>query len=470
MSWNVPGVRIQGRDAAEGETDWWRGIDEATGDPVTVHTVPAAASRLDQVAWRAEALGAIEHRGLRAPRRVVAHDGDLLIVYDRTRPIDASGGDVSRVAAAIVAVAGQLHALHLAGMTHGRVDATTVREDAAGDPVLVGTAESVLRAAAAGDTAAGDVRALAALGLNLLRGANADRAGAAQRGLLAILARAVQERPEDAADPCDPAPSADLARECAPFATDEPACSPSERLVTPRRGDYVARHLRPTARRLRSRRKARVHASRPHAVRGQYPARRGPWPLSSGPAVAGCVIAVLIAGCAWIGAAWGGSAGSSPSSMRPAAGPAVQATAHDAPTEASPDFEPGSASSQQWADYLEALYALRTTAILNRDGELLDGVYAPGSPQRDSDLSVIAALTASGATIVGFAPKLVAVQGVSDLGDTFVVQLVDRLPPYTVVDAAGTPTARPGRGDQQVHLSLERSGESWLITTAVRAT
>lgn len=489
MSWKVPGYRAQSVENVDGDLESWRGIDEATGAEVILRRIHGCAGDRDEASWRSTAIHGIDHPGLAAPRQVLCDGDDLVVVYDvpscSVRPGGRSRGP-AYVAALICAVAGQLHALHAAGMTHGSVGSSTVRRGR-GDPILIGAVESALREGSVDDTALDDVRSLAAFGMGLSGSAGELDTDDATRALSAILASA-SNAARTGDDPCDPSLSAELLRQCAPYAEDEQAATIPTRPGSAG-GEYVARHRRAPARRRWARvRRVRTPVAlvtpvtpvrsvtpvtpvtpvRPQIRRRVVPTRTG---TISGPATGIAVVAVLVAIAAWMGTVWGD--GTPPQGS--AAIAAAQQSSH-AKESAAPDatttptgFDAGSASAEQWVEYLGALYLDRATAITNRTAALLDRVYVPTSTQRDADLSVIAMLADSGARLVGFAPEILAVNDISSAGEAVVISVVDRIPPYVVVDVAGVATTHAGRGEQVVTLSLAFVNGKWLIDTAARA-
>ncbi|PRZ41334.1 hypothetical protein CLV47_11061 [Antricoccus suffuscus] len=485
----MPGYRADVLEDTDRDLESWRGIDVSTGAEVVLRRSRGHAGHVEVAEWRSSAIQGIDHPGLAAPRQLFCHGDDLVVVYDapglRAEPRLDSRVSSTDVAALLCAVAGQLHALHAAGMTHGSIGATTVRRGHDG-AVLIGAAEAGLRDGSRDDRALDDVRSLAGLGMDLLGSAGDRRTDDAASELTAILEAAAAAEP-DGDDPCDPEPSADLVRHCKPLACDEAtatirASAGSDR---PDRTEYVARHRRTPARRRWSRvRRNRPVGTRPgptadrtasrpartsmRRYRRVGPARVG---VVSGPATGIAIVAVLVAIAAWLGTVWGGGA--------PQRGPVPTAAAHQpvqpkdtAALDATggPDgFDANSASPAQWADYLNALYVERASAIDSRTAESLDRVYTPSSPQRAADLSLIAMLVNSGARIDGFAPELVAVNDISRVGPTAVLSVADRIPPYALVEATGIATSHAGRDEQAVTLTLELVAGRWLIDTAIRA-
>jgi eukaryotic-like serine/threonine-protein kinase len=66
----------------------------------------------------------------------------------------------------------------------------------------------------------------------------------------------------------------------------------------------------------------------------------------------------------------------------------------------------------------------------------------------------------------GFAPEVVDVRSASTTGDRVELELVDRWPAYTVLEADGTARSVPARGERLVAMVLVREGGTWRIDTA----
>jgi hypothetical protein len=101
-------------------------------------------------------------------------------------------------------------------------------------------------------------------------------------------------------------------------------------------------------------------------------------------------------------------------------------------------------------------------------------VYVPGSTLLAADRDGVAALTAAGEALRGFAPEVVSatlVGGTPGAGPV-TLRVVDRWPDYEVVRAAdpGGPALRRvgGRGDAEVRMTVEATAEGWRIASAER--
>ncbi len=97
---------------------------------------------------------------------------------------------------------------------------------------------------------------------------------------------------------------------------------------------------------------------------------------------------------------------------------------------------------------------------------------APASPLRAADEEHARSLAAAGEVLRGFAPTVVAVTAVGDVGDRVEMDLVDRWGDYDVVPATDPdgPVLRtvPGRPEAEVRMVLVRTGEGWRIESARR--
>lgn len=112
---------------------------------------------------------------------------------------------------------------------------------------------------------------------------------------------------------------------------------------------------------------------------------------------------------------------------------------------------------------LVGLDARRATAYAEGDAALLASLYAPGSPALRRDLDDLAALVAQQRHPVGFRSVVSSLRVLSRGADAARLAVVDRVPPFTLVDADGQVVARePGRGERRFTVSLRRVGERWL--------
>ena len=118
----------------------------------------------------------------------------------------------------------------------------------------------------------------------------------------------------------------------------------------------------------------------------------------------------------------------------------------------------------------EALTAARDEAFARASPALLSAAYSAGSPAREADAGVVAALAARGAHAEGLAHRTHSVVVRERSADRAVLAVIDELPAYRVVDAGGTVLAeRPGRGQQAFTVALRRGAQGWRIETVVGA-
>jgi hypothetical protein len=199
------------------------------------------------------------------------------------------------------------------------------------------------------------------------------------------------------------------------------------------------------------------------------------------PVILGLVVAVLVP-AVWFavrstgaeaGDGGGGAAVAAASSSLPgpaASGGVAPATEAAAPVPEAPEAVPGSAA--EWAGVVAVLYGRRAEAFATASPDLLESVYAHGSPLLAADAEHARALADAGEVLRGFAPTVGEVREASRTGDRVQLHLVDRWPGYEVVSAARPegPAVRtaPGRPAAAVRMVLVRAGDGWLIESAER--
>lgn len=440
---------------------------------------------------------------------------DLLARRGRLRP--------GEVVTAVAPVAAALAHVHDRGIVHGDLSPGNVVLTAEGRPVLtdLGVARAVgepgggevtppyvdpvvARGGAAGP--ASDVFGVAAAAFHALTGIPPwNAAGAGQTVVVAAsgdvpdLALLAPEAPAElvAVVQRGLSPHPHLRGTAAAFALDlRHACRP-ERIAMPAPGvdrASLARtgHVPRTELTHQVRRPAGAHAA-PATRR-----RRAGWAGWAGrvaarvPVRAGgagtllrrlvLVVAVLaaVAGSGWLGVQWGrgadaaapaARAGSTTTATAPgpppttAAGPTVPAPA--VPGDRPPvdvDTTTAPVDAAGWAELVAQLYTRRADA-LRADPAALAGVYAPGSALRDADAAWARELAAAGQQLLDFAPQVVSVGEVVPVPGGVQVGVVDRVPDYTVVSAAGE-QAVPGRTDRPVALTLAATSAGWRIAGA----
>jgi hypothetical protein len=179
-------------------------------------------------------------------------------------------------------------------------------------------------------------------------------------------------------------------------------------------------------------------ASRPA---GRHRAGRAPARLAARVALAAVLLAVAAGG----GLAWG--AVSRPE--QPAAVPGGRP-----PPTAPPD----------WAGVLSRLDAGRAAAFARADAAALDAVYVPGSAPWRADRADVDALAARHAHATGVRHRVSSVRVISSSASQVRLRVVDRLPAYRVLDAAGhLLQAGAARADRAVTIVLDRWRGEWRI-------
>jgi hypothetical protein len=112
-----------------------------------------------------------------------------------------------------------------------------------------------------------------------------------------------------------------------------------------------------------------------------------------------------------------------------------------------------------WLSVLSALDTIRSRAFATGSVASLDHVYAQGSAVLSEDRRRLGDLRSAGLLARGLRPELLAVQPIRAEPGTVVLQVRDRLPPYTIVDHNGNLVERRrGRGE-----------ETWKVTVVPAA-
>jgi hypothetical protein len=187
--------------------------------------------------------------------------------------------------------------------------------------------------------------------------------------------------------------------------------------------------------------------------------------------LAGTTTALVAVGLtAWLAVHWG--SGNDPGTTvaavtSPATAPTAPATAPTAPaTEAGP-VEP--VTAEEWSALVTGLYGTRAQAFATASAELLDGVWAVGSPQRAADEAHARSLAAAGERLHGFAPTVADVAVVSRTPDRVELRLSDGWGGYAVVRADGAPVRTgPARPVTPVRAVLVRAPAGWRLESAQR--
>lgn len=180
---------------------------------------------------------------------------------------------------------------------------------------------------------------------------------------------------------------------------------------------------------------------------------------------------------------------STPAELAPAPGPAVATSS--APTAsptspATPRRSPGAslpsgghasvaggpAAVQGRADWLPVLSALdtrRSRAFATGDVPSLDQVYARGSAALSEDRRRLGDLRSAGLLARGLRPSLVAVRPIRAEPGAVVLEVRDRLPPYTIVDHnGGVVEQRPGRAEETWQVTIVPAAASpgqWRVSS-----
>lgn len=94
-----------------------------------------------------------------------------------------------------------------------------------------------------------------------------------------------------------------------------------------------------------------------------------------------------------------------------------------------------------WTQVVQSLYALRTQAFTEVEAMALCDVYAPTSQVLAEDAELLQLYADAGVHTEGLAFEVVTAELVSQEGGRVVLEITDRLPPYTLVDDDGTVVA-----------------------------
>ena len=115
----------------------------------------------------------------------------------------------------------------------------------------------------------------------------------------------------------------------------------------------------------------------------------------------------------------------------------------------------GGPGEADWAEVLRALDRRRASAFASGEPARLAGVYVPGSASWREDVADLTELRAAGLRARGLrlVPASVAVHQVA--AGRVVLEVVDRMPSYEIVDGTGRVVRRdPGRGDRVWRVTL----------------
>ena len=527
----VPGYTLEALLGRGGSGEVWRALPRRGGAPVAVKVLVAGDP--ERQAREAALLGELDHPHLvrlvevvHQPRR--GGEARVALVLDLL-----AGGSLAallarrgrlrpgEVVTAVAPVAAALAHAHENGVVHGDLSPGNIVFTAEGRPVLtdLGVAR-VLGETAAGEVTpayvdptvarggapgpASDVFGVAAAAFHALTGIapwNAatpgDTLDVAASGLLPDLRELAPEAPDELvaviSRGLDPDPhlrgsaaafALDLRHACRPEPVRLPVAGiPDTELGRTGRGPRTELTHQVPGRRPRPGptvvAPAETRELRWRAVGGWLRARGRP---ALGRAAAGALLLAGLAGAVLLGLRWADADAAGPTAAT-SASPAAATTAASPSSAAAqvsgagtPPAGAGLADRQEtpgsaadWRRLLEELYARRAHAFAIDAPELLDGVYAPGSPHRLADEGHVAALAEAGEALRGFAPAVLEVTGTTVTEGRVVVELVDTWPAYEVVaDGGSVRRTEPGRPAADVRMTLVRTPAGWRIETAER--
>ncbi|RBY79318.1 serine/threonine protein kinase [Blastococcus sp. TF02-09] len=508
----VPGYTVQELLGRGGSGEVWRAVPRRSGPPVAVKVLVEGEPQ--RQAREAALLGELDHPHLvrlvevvhqprrgGVPRVALVLDlleggslGALLAVRGRLSP-----GEVVTVCAPVAAALAHVHA-H--GVVHGDLSPGNIVFTAEGRPVLtdLGVGRIIGETAAAEVTPAyvdpavargsapgpaSDVFGVAAAAFHALTGiapwnaaTPADTLVVAAHGHLPDLAELAPDAPPALLEVIGRGLSADPhdRGSAAAFALDlRHACRPEPVALTP--GAVPGRGADP---RTELTHVVPGRRPRPAPVVVEPPGRLDRWRAvlaDHRPAVPLRVLVgtatalVVVALTAWLAVSWGsgdepGTAVAAVTAPAPTAPGTATAPADAAPTPA----EPGSA--EEWAAVVTGLYGTRAQAFATASAELLDAVWADGSPQRAADEAHARSLAAAGERLRGFAPTVADVVVVSRSADRVELRLSDGWAAYEVVaaDRPDGPAVRtePARPVTPVQVVLVRDPAGWRLESAQR--
>ncbi len=131
---------------------------------------------------------------------------------------------------------------------------------------------------------------------------------------------------------------------------------------------------------------------------------------------------------------------------------------------------PGGAQGRaDWLPVLSALDTIRSRAFATGSVALLNHVYARGSAVLSEDRRRLGDLRSAGLLARGLRPALVEVRLIRAEPGAVVLEVRDRLPPYTIVDHSGdVAERRPGRGEETWQVTIVPAAASpgqWHISS-----
>ncbi len=487
----------------------WLARDRATGSPVALKRLRAGAelAARDRLRREAAVLAGVDHPHVVRLRSVVGDGDGLVLVLDL-----APGGSLARLLATrtrlapgevvtvAVPLAQALAVVHGQGLVHGDVTPANVLFAADGRPLLSDLGVSRLLGAAgagtrgtrgyldpavvAGDRPgpAADVHGLAATCLAALTGAAPyDDAGrrvplppGCDPALVGALESAMAPDPADRPHPAELAAAVFETTAAAPVRLDHRAAAgqvgvapaavaPAAVAAVTHQVDARPRPV-PLPEPLPRRRLPRM-PGRPRPGLSRPPGRVA---LAAGAAGTAVVLAA-VTGVAWAGA---GDDPASPAPGRASGGsPAPVASASAAPTAApdpaAPTVHP--AGRTRWVATLSRLDQQRSRAFAAGEPARLREVYAPASPAFSRDAGVLGRLADAGLRARGLRLTATRVEVTARSGARIRLAVSDVMPPYRLVDAAGTVVERrSGRGLRSWTVVLTRVGRQWRVYDVAR--
>ncbi|MGH8894978.1 MAG: hypothetical protein ACRDWY_17000, partial [Actinomycetes bacterium] len=180
------------------------------------------------------------------------------------------------------------------------------------------------------------------------------------------------------------------------------------------------------------------------------------------------VTMAAVTGLAWAGA----GEGSRPAGVADRSGGPVSS---QRPASATPRAPSPSASStpsvvtSRWAGILQQLDEARSRAFASGAASDLEEVYVAGSPALRRDRATLGRLTRSGLRAEGLRLVATRVTVVDRRRSAVRVEVVDRMPPYRLVDASSALVERrPGRGPTRWTVTLQEMEGTWLVYDVAR--
>ena len=471
--WALPGYDVQALIGFGATGEVWRARELSTGDTVALKRLREGSdlAAVESLRREASVLTALDTPYVVRLRAVLGEGADTVLVLDH-----APGGslaalltrrgslDPAEVVTVAAPLAQALAAAHACGLVHGDVTPANILFTADGMPLLAdlglarfagrsvagvdGTAEYVDPAVGAGgepDEAA-DVWSLGAVCHHMLSGAPphdgesaADVLQAARSGARAPLGLLAPAAPRPLVSAIEQAlqPDTALRPDAAAFASAlrrSHAAAPV-RLV-------VAAEAVPAP-----------DAPPTHAVRAAPPAAPVIAPDRSRRAMvvtgAAAVLVAVAALAGWVS----GRSGAPQLASVEAATPAASAST-----------SPTTAAGPSWPSILGALDRARAAAFDAADPSALSRVYAPGSPLLAADREAIERLTAAGRRARGVRHTIRSVAVTTQGARVAVLQVVDELPSYEVLDASGRVVQRSApRASTRFVVRIVNTPRGWRL-------